>query len=108
MIKKLINKIKNMNKENMSPFPVIKEDLVEETKEGLSPTPRKALVKMDFPSAIKEIIAGKKVTKLEWCNKMTYGVLKRDWLLLYKEDGKAYQWILSEADLLGKDYVVID
>jgi len=95
-------------KKNMSPLPVTERKLGEEAKESSSPTPQKELIKMDFPSAIKEIIAGKKVTKLEWCNKMAYGVLERDWLLLYKEDGKAYQWIISEGDLRGKDYVVID
>jgi hypothetical protein len=95
-------------KKDISPLPVIEGELEEEVKESPSPTPRKELIKMDFPSAMKEIIAGKKVTKLEWCNKMAYGVLERDWLLLYKEDGKAYQWILSDADLKGEDYVVID
>ena len=76
-------------------------------KENVSPLPKKA-VEMDFPTAIQKIIEGRKITKLEWGNKFIYGELRDDFLMLRKEDGKFYQWILSRADLEGTDYVVID
>ena len=88
---------------------IIEDEHVEEKliNEGMSPTPRK-IKEMNFPDAIKEIIAGKKITKLEWCNKEIYGVLEDEILVLWKEDGKKYQWIISEGDLQGEDWVVID
>ena len=76
--------------------------------EGMSPTPQKAAVEMDFPDALREVIAGKKITKLEWCNKEVYGEMKDERLTLWKEDGKAYHWILSLGDAKGEDWVVID
>ena len=62
---------------------------------------------MDFSTAIKEVVAGKKITKLEWANSNIYGVLKDDILMLYKEDGKFYQWILSLSDIVGDDYIIV-
>ena len=76
-------------------------------EEEMSPTPRK-IVEMDFPDALREVIAGKKITKLEWCNKEVYGVLENEVLVLYKDDGKKYQWVLSEGDVKGEDFVIID
>lgn len=95
---------KNMNEENTSPSPIIEGE--SEVKEEMSPTPPK-IKEMDFPDALKEVIAGKKITKLEWCNKEVYGVLEDGFLMLWKDDGKKYQWIISEADLKGEDFVVI-
>ena len=71
-----------------------------------SPVPTKKK-EMDFPSAIKEVIVGKKITKLEWNNKSIYGELKDGLLMLRKEDGKYYQWIISEADMVGDDWVIV-
>jgi len=96
---KLINLIKNqMNNENMSPMPTVKE--------GVSPTPPK-VKEMDFPDALREVIAGKKITKLEWCNKEIYGEMKDERLVLWKGDGKYYHWILSQQDVEGLDWVVM-
>lgn len=74
---------------------------------GMSPTPPK-IVEMDFPDALREVIAGKKITKLEWTNKAVYGYLKDERLTLRKDDGKPYHWILSDADIRGTDFVVVD
>lgn len=75
-----------------------------------SPTPKKIVVeqKMNFTQAIAKVIEGAAITKLEWNNKNIYGTLKDGFLMLYKEDGKSYQWILSDGDLLGEDYVVLE
>ena len=75
-----------------------------------SPSPKVVAINtMDFPSAIQEIIQGKKITKLEWGNKKVYGFLNpnTNFLSLHKEDGKDYQWIISDGDLLGNDWIVI-
>ena len=61
---------------------------------------------MDFPTAIKEVLVGKKIQKLEW-GKGFYGFLDGGFLKLHKPDGKNYSWTLSEADLMGDDYIVV-
>ena len=81
--------------------------LINVVEEGVSPTPPK-IKEMDFPDALREVIAGKKITKLEWCNKAVYGELKDERLVLWKEDGKMYHWLLSEGDAKGEDWVVIE
>ena len=99
----MINRFINLIKKYMNESPIEGEILEEE----MSPTPRK-IVEMDFPDALREVIAGKKITKLEWCNKEVYGVLENEVLVLYKDDGKKYQWVLSEGDVKGEDFVIID
>ena len=76
-------------------------------KEGVSPTPKK-VVEMDFPTAIQKVIEGEKITKLEWHNKFIYGELRDDFLMLKKEDNKFHPWLLSEADMRGEDWVIIE
>lgn len=93
---------KNMNEEKKE-----SKGILSNIVKGMSPTPPK-IVEMDFPTALKEIIAGKKITKLEWGNKEVVGVLENERLTLYKDDGKSYHWILSDADLKGEDYIVVD
>jgi len=82
------------------------EGEIEEVEEGMSPTPSK-IKEMDFPDALREVIAGKKITKLEWCNKEVYVVLENEYLTLYKDDGKPYRFILRDGDIKGEDFVVI-
>jgi hypothetical protein len=61
----------------------------------------------DFPEAIKNIIAGKTVTKLEWANEEIFGVLKDGFLVIHNQTGD-HRWIVSEADLVGLDWIVIE
>ena len=78
-------------------------------KSTSSPKPKKTKqsTNMDFSSAIKEIIAGKKVHKLDWEDKKFYGFLNGEFLSLHKPDGKNYKWIITEGDLIGTDYIII-
>ena len=64
-------------------------------------------VYMSFPDAIAEVIAGKKITRLEWQNNEVYGVLK-DGLLMIRMDGQLKRWICSDGDLLNNDWYVIN
>ena len=61
----------------------------------------------NFYDALKLIIEGERVTKLEWNNLDVYGVLQDGRLRLRKEDKKFYDWILSDGDLEGGDYIKI-
>ena len=76
---------------NSSPLPI------EEKIEG----------QLDIYSALKEIAKGKKVTKEEWGSKEEYGFLEDEKLCINLKDGK-HSWILSLADLIGEDYIVLD
>jgi len=82
------------NETSTSPLPTTKKEEITEVSH------------LDFPAAMKEIIDGKKITKLEWDNTNTYCVLHEGILKLYKEN-KFYQWIINDGDLIGKDWVVI-
>ena len=60
-----------------------------------------------FKEALDRMIEGKKVTKLEWKNDH-YGYISKITALLHiYRDGKDHQWILSEGDILGEDYVIV-
>lgn len=60
---------------------------------------------MDFPQAITEITSGKKIRRLAWENEETYGLLYETRLKLHKPDGQLYDWVLTDGDLLGVDWV---
>jgi len=62
---------------------------------------------MNFASAIEFLISGKKIHKLEWVDKEFYAVLDGTFLRLHKPDGKLYDFILSESDLAGEDYIIL-
>lgn len=74
-----------------------------------SPLPKKKVEeqRLNFSQAIAKVIDGQTITKAEWNNQEIYGLLKDGFLVLRKEDGKHYQWILSDGDLLGEDWIVI-
>lgn len=64
-------------------------------------------VKMDFFTALREIISGKKVTKLDWNHLEYYGLVQDGSLRLHKPDGQFYDWILTLGDMSGTDYIII-
>lgn len=82
----------------------------EEELKGVSPTPKLMSYKsenMDFYSALKEVERGKKITKEEWEDNSVYVYLKGEFLILRKADGKDYNFIIRDADILGTDWQVI-
>jgi hypothetical protein len=103
--KNLLTKLKSMeNKISRSPLPsdVLPTEVVkEEFDEVLIDE------EMGFSAAIREVIDGKKVTKVEWGNKNIYGLMKDGYLMLHKEDDKFYNWVVSEGDTNGGDWIVI-
>ncbi len=75
---------------------------------ALTKSPTKAKKKMmTLPKALEHVIAGKKITKLEWKNKHTYIALSEEKLLFLYIDGKKHQWTINDGDLLGEDWVVL-
>jgi hypothetical protein len=84
---------------------------MEEQTRTFSPLPKKAEtkqeVKINFYQALKEVENGKKIYKLAWEDKGFYGFLNNGILSLHKPDGNNYQWIISNEDLKGNDWIVI-
>ena len=74
---------------------------------GKETTQTENLKEIGFPKAMDEISKGKKVHKLEWKDKAFYGHLNGEHLSLHKPDGKNYQWIISDGDMAGTDYIVL-
>ena len=63
---------------------------------------------IDFPEAITALTIGRKITKKEWGDENIYGLLKDGVVTLHKADGKFYQWMISDGDLTGTDWYVIE
>ena len=83
--------------------------MVEDTKRAMSPTPNKVEKTKDlnFYEALKAIMGGKSVTKIEWGNRNIYGILKDTHIMLHKADNRYYDWILSDGDVYGEDWVIL-
>jgi len=62
----------------------------------------------DFAGIIQSIIEGKRVHKLEWKDRRYYGIMVDGRLMFHKPDGKFYAWVVSDGDLLGQDWIVLD
>lgn len=71
-----------------------------------SPVP-KVVTMLTFTEALEEIALGKKVTKREWGGNEYYGVLEGGRLKIHKPDGSLYDWVISDGDMAGNDYVVL-
>lgn len=78
-------------------------------QQAMSPTkPRQVKTNnLDFYEALKAVMEGKSVTKLEWGNRNIYALLKDTHLMLHKNDNRYYDWILSDGDLYGDDYIIL-
>ena len=73
----------------------------------LTPLPKVAgkAMTMDFPDAMREIIAGNKVMRLSWTNP-DYCLVKDGWLTIFTK-GDFHTWSVNDGDLDGQDWVVV-
>jgi len=74
-------------------------------EQPLSPMEMPKSETMDFPDAIRELIAGKRIARIEWHN-ADYGVLKDGWLTIFK-DGVSHVWKVNDGDLESDDWIVL-
>lgn len=80
------------------------------------PTPRKPAtspestsVSFDFPEAMRQVILGKEITKLEWGNPQIRCTLKDGHLKIFLLSNNRWNdWIISDGDLMGMDWMVIN
>lgn len=64
---------------------------------------------LDFYAALKAIADGARITKLEWNDPETYGVLVDGKVMLRKHDAdyEFYPWTISDGDIAGTDWVIL-
>lgn len=75
-----------------------------------SPTPNRTKSTepslIDFPSALRLVLEGKKVSKKDWGSSEEYFFLKDEYLIIHT-GGEDHAYTIREVDLKGKDYFVI-
>jgi len=76
---------------------------------GYSPIMKPSTIyanQLTFDEAMKAIINGERITKLEWHNPNQYGQMREGWLMI-RRGGVWYQWLVNDGDLLGTDWMVV-
>ena len=63
---------------------------------------------MSFPGAIQRVVDGGRVTKLDWNAPEIFIFLNNGFLSIKKKDGTISQLLVSEADMMGNDWVVTE
>jgi len=61
---------------------------------------------LSFPAAIAAVIVGERITRLEWGDPSAYGMLRGGMLQIHR-DGEWFNWLVSDGDMLGQDWVVL-
>lgn len=67
-------------------------------------------IPMTFPEAMKRVVDGEKVTRIEWDDPRHYGTLNKGILCLHKagEAGDVfYSWIINDGDMTAQDWLTV-
>ena len=64
-------------------------------------------IKMDFPTAMRAVINGKQVMRASWQQKEIV-FLFNGFLSIKKADGNIHRLFVSDGDLIGDDWIVMD
>ena len=77
-------------------------------EQGQSPViPKKPeIMELSFPEALKAVIKGRRITRLEWKDSKVYLHLGRGFLLINKK-GEDHVLTVSGGDLLGTDWIIL-
>lgn len=71
-----------------------------------SPVPNKRPVELSFPDAMREILNGKRITRLAWESNDSFGELHNGYLEIFLK-GEYHQWIVNDGDLNAIDWIVL-
>lgn len=88
------------------------------TEKATSPVPKKKSVKskavevtgapmplMTFPDAINALIGGASIRRVEWIDPEEYCLLKDSFLMIHRNN-QFHSWLVSEGDMMARDWVV--
>lgn len=81
------------------------DDIEELTPLTPIPTAQNKPQTMDFPDAMREIINGKKVARVEWGN-ADYCLLDGEWLSIFT-NGAMHVWKVNDGDMTSQDWTVV-
>jgi len=70
------------------------------------PKPGKTVKTLDFFEALRAVMNGERITRLEWENEANYGWLDGGRLRIMLDDGK-HEWLITDGDMLAMDWYVI-
>jgi hypothetical protein len=59
---------------------------------------------MDFPDALRAVLNGERVTKLDWNDPEVYVYLKGEFLMIHI-NGEDHTFIIRDVDMRGKDWI---
>jgi len=72
-----------------------------------SPVPhREAPARYLFIDAFKELLNGRKITRLAWNNTEEYCLLRDEWVSIYRF-GKFHTWQISLGDVEAEDWILL-
>ena len=75
----------------------------------VSPIRVEQIKKMDFVEALKELVDGKKVRRLEWQDESVYLTVEETKLMIFlTSDNMLHPLTVQTGDILGEDWVVIE
>lgn len=74
-----------------------------------SPTPKETAIPATylFSDALREVLNGRKITRLAWASEEVYGYMEKGLLSIAYDDNKYHEWILSEGDITADDWIVL-
>jgi len=90
----------------MENTPIIEGETISQATLTPAPKIEDKPMTMDFPDAIREIMNGKKLARVEWGNN-DYGFLKGEWLSIFTK-GKFFTWNVSLGDMEGQDWIIVE
>ena len=62
---------------------------------------------MSFGEALIGVAKGGLITKLEWGDETIYGFIDNGILKLHRSDGTEHNWIVSDGDIVGEDFIIL-
>lgn len=71
-----------------------------------SPVPNKRPKELSFPDAMREVLNGKRITRLAWETNDAFGELHNGYLEIFLK-GEYHQWIVNDGDLNAIDWIVL-
>jgi len=83
---------------------------VEKLPQVASTTPKRTKKQpnsYDFFDALREVFNGKVITKLEWNDPNYFVLMRNGHLTLRKPDEKFYDLIVTDGDMAGTDWVIL-
>lgn len=79
-----------------------------EMVENTSPVPEEVPARlMDFYEALQQAALGKRIHKVAWNDANIFGMMQEGRLRIKLADGQFHDWIITDGDFVGKDWIVL-